>query len=184
VTEGRPAPGDSRPRTLERPPGERYARPTGTGGAAGVAPSDRRPNLLVGAARGVLAGLAVALVIAVIVGVLDLGLGLLAVAALGGWLIGTAARSGSWSHRAPGPQASVQVLALALAIATWLGGEVGAYLFSLLLRPDSALTFGDRLRQSPFLEWLGPQLGIREILEVLLICGVAWYASRSPRDAA
>lgn len=183
VTEGRPAPGDSRPRTLAHPPGDRYA-PGGTAGgparpvaAAGGIPA--RPNLARAALFGVSSAVGIGVLFAILVGILDLGVGLIALAALGGWCIGFATRAGAWPSSIGLPAAPVRVLAIVFALGAWLSGYFGAYLLSLLLRPDSSLTFSERLAQSSFLDWLSPQFGAPQILEILLIAGVALFSSRS-----
>ena len=128
---------------------------------------------------GIAAGLLTAAAFAVVSGDLDLSIALLLVSVVGGFLIGRAAARGAWSGLAHAPSRRVVALAVAIAVLTWLAGEVGAYVVALALRPDSSLSLGDRMAQISFLDWLGPQFGPREILELFLLGGFAWFASRS-----
>jgi hypothetical protein len=160
---------------LDRPPGERYQpRP--------VAASDGTPVGSPRLAWAALSGLAVALAtvsgFAAVATIFDVGPGLLAVCAVGGWLLGRAVRYGAWSGGTHSGTASVPGLAVAVALLTWLAAEVGTYLLALAARPDSVLSMGDRIAQSPFLEWLGPQFGPVEILELFLLIGIAGFAAR------
>jgi hypothetical protein len=181
VTDGRPAPGDLPPRTLAHPPGDRYAPARSATPAAGAI---ERPKLRRGAFFGLLAALGIAVLFAVLVGILDLGVGLLALAAAGGWIIGFATRTGAWPAGIPLPAARVRSLAIVLALVAWVAGYFGAYLVSLLLRPDSSLTFAQRLAQSSFPDWLAPQFSALQVIEILLISGFAWFSSRPGAQAA
>lgn len=182
MTDGGPAPGETRPRTLTRPPGERYAATPAGGGPASVvkrARTQARPNLMRAGLFGLTATLVIAMLSALLVAILDLGVGLLALAAVGGWLIGATTRVGAWSTAVSLPSWPVRGVAIAFGGLAWVAGLYGAYLLSLLIRPDSSLTFGERLAQSSFGDWLAPQFGVLQILELLLFVGIAWYSARS-----
>jgi hypothetical protein len=127
------------------------------------------------------AAAAVAALIAFLVAILDFGVGLIGLAAIGGWAIGAAARAGAGGATRG---ASVRAAAIAGALGAWVAGYFGAYVLSLLLRPASSLTFGERLAQSPFLDWLSPQFSLLQIVELVLIVGFAWFASRPRAEAA
>ncbi len=168
----RPAPGDVRPRTLERPPGDRYLPPDAHD------PLAAHPDMV----RAALLGAAAALLTAILAAAFNAGINLLVgvaiVAALGGWLIGRAVRYGAWSGRAHVASPAPLVLAVLLALAAWLAGEIGAYLLSLAALPDSVRTFPERLTALPFLDWLSPQFGPLEIISLFLLAGLAWFSSR------
>jgi hypothetical protein len=187
VTEGPPAPGDSRPRTLARPPGERYGPAPASGGpagaAAGVGTGTARPALVRASLFGLLTALGIAVLFAIVVGILDLGIGLVALAVIGGWSVGFVTRAGAWPGGIGYGAAPVRLLAMAFAFGAWLAGYFGAYLLSLLLRPDSSLTFGERLAQTSFLDWLSPQLSVLQVLEIGLIVLFALFSSRSASSA-
>lgn len=137
-----------------------------------------RPNLARALAFGLAAAVGVGLLFAIIVGILDQGLGLIALSLLGGFAVGTAVHRGAWAGRRQVPRRAVPAIAAGLALVAWLAGHFGAYLFSLLLRPDSSLTFAQRLAQSSFGDWLAPQLGALQFIEILLLMGVALYSAR------
>ncbi len=168
----RPAPGEVRPRTLERPPGNRYLPPDVPN------PLAVRPDMV----RATLFGAATALLTSVLAAALNAGLNLLVgvavVAALGGWLIGRAVRRGAWSGRAHVPSPAPLLLAVLLALAAWLVGEIGAYLLSLAALQDSVRSFPERIAALPFLDWLSPQFGPLEIISLFLLAGLAWFSSR------
>jgi hypothetical protein len=128
---------------------------------------------------GLAAALGVGFLFAVIVGILDVGLGLIALSAVGGWAIGTAVYRGAWKGRGAVPQRIVPAVAAGLALFAWIAGHFGAYLFSLLLRPGSSLTFMERLGQASFGDWLAPQLGVAQVIEILLLVGAALFAARA-----
>jgi hypothetical protein len=124
------------------------------------------------------AGLVAATLAAVFNAGLNLPIGVVVVAALGGWLIGRAVRQGAWAGRVHVLHRGPIVLAILLALGTWLAGEVGAWMLSLALLPESVRSFGDRIAALPFLDWLSPQFGPFEILGIFLLTGLAWFWSR------
>lgn len=101
-------------------------------------------------------------------GIFELRIGLLAVAAVGGWAVGAALR------QAAAPSA----LAAALGSVAWLLGLVLTWLVSMAILPGSSRTFLERVEGTPFLDWLVPQFGALEIASLLLIVGAAAYAAR------
>jgi len=143
-----------------------------------VTPVPEAPRLGLALVYGAGAGIATAVVFAVVGGAADLSLALPFVAGAGGLLIGLATRRGAWSGPARRPSRWVPVLAVSVALAAWLAGEFGAYLLTRLLLPDSALSFVDRLGSVSFGDWMSPQFGPLEIIELFLLGGFAWYASR------
>jgi hypothetical protein len=172
----RPEPGEARPGSLASPPGDRYR----TGESVEPAQLERPDRV-----RSVVFGVPIALVIAlgygVIRSVLDLSAGLLALSALGGWLLGWAVRSGAWSGRPHRPSGWPGALAVVLAVGAWIGGLIASWLVALWLLPESTRTFAERLGDQPFLDWLGPQLGPLEPVQLLVIVAVAWVSARSDR---
>lgn len=101
-------------------------------------------------------------------GILELGVGLLALAALGGWGIGSALRT-AW------PSA---ILGALVGTAAWLLGLVLTWLVAMALLPASSRTFLERLAATPFSDWLSPQFGLLEVAGLLLLAGVAAIAAR------
>ncbi|MDQ3553579.1 MAG: hypothetical protein M3395_04110 [Chloroflexota bacterium] len=132
--------------------------------------------------RAALAGLVVALIVALALGVLraifDIGPGLLVVAAVGGWLLGAALAWGAWGSAAHLPQPGVQRLAAVLGAVAWLAGSAIDYLLSLALLPASSRTFAERLSDQPFPAWLAPQLSLFDAAEIAILAIVAWRSAR------
>jgi hypothetical protein len=169
-----PIPGEaSRPATLARPPGERYRARS----ADAVLESPRVGRAI---ALGLAGVVITAAAMALLYGVLSITAGLLAVAALGGWMIGAGVRKGAWDGLPHRPSGAPTALAILLAAVAWLAGLVAAWLVSLATIQASSRSFLERVAATPFLDWLAPQLGALEIVDLLLLVGVAAYASRSP----
>jgi hypothetical protein len=101
-------------------------------------------------------------------GILELGVGLVAVAALGGWGVGAAIRSANGS----------QFMAGAVAVAAWLLGLVATWLVSMAILHGSTRTFLERIEATPFTDWISPQFGVLEVAGLIVYVGAAAYASR------
>ena len=154
-------------------PGEQ--RPSSVGPTP---PPRRRPETVVERLRprSTAAAVGEALLVAVLAaiawgllkGILEIGVGLLPIALLGGWLIGATLRAV--------PRALP--LALVLAILTWLGGLLCTWLLAMAVLPNSSRTFLERLEGTPFLDWLAPQFGLVEIVGLGLYLVAAAYGSR------
>lgn len=155
-------------------PGDR--RPVDASGQAAGRSGGRRgpPAPPPPRARAIVAAVGVALVAAaawaLLRGILELGPGLLAVAGLGGWGIAAILRRAV-------PAVPVG-LPIALAVASWLLALVGTWLVSLAILPASTRTLLERIEATPFLEWMGPQLGLLEIAGLALFAGAAAYGMR------
>jgi hypothetical protein len=170
---GRPAPlaaapGEALPasRRLERPPSDRYA-------AAAGPPVAERPRLGRSGLLAASAAAGVALVSALSHAILSITSGLLAAAVLGGWLIGLAARVGAWGTGSHVPDGRPRLLATVAALGAWLGGLLVAWLVSMAILPGSTRPFPERLAGTPFLDWVGPQLGPLEVVGLGLIVVIA-----------
>lgn len=155
-------PGDRRPPTSAPEPAA-TRRPAG---------ADRlRPRSLPGA---LLEAGAVALISAAgwafLKGVLEFP-GALVVAVIGGWLIGEVL----WSVRAH------PAIAGATAMSAWAMGLVFTWLTAMALLPGSSRTFVERVENTPFLEWLGPQFGAIDVLGAVLYVVAALFGVR-PRS--
>lgn len=164
-------PGDVRPRHLERPPGERYRA---------TAPVIReRPDRARALILGVLVGIVVAIAAALLRSILDLTAGLLALAVAGGWAVGAAVRRGAWAglpHRA---SAVPEVLGWLLGALTWVAALVLSWLVAMAILPASDRTYLERLAGTPFLDWLAPQLGLADVLGLVLAALLGWIGARS-----
>ena len=144
-----------------------------------------RPRTGRGLGYGLAAVLAVAVVGALLRGILDLTGGLIA------------RRRRRWlGHRRRGPHGVVGRPGASAVIARrrssrrrlgalgWLATLVGAWLVSMAILPASSRSFPDRLVATPFLDWVGPQLGLADVLALLLFIGFAWFGARSAATRA
>jgi hypothetical protein len=151
-----PTPGDRR-RSLDRPPGERYAAP-----GSDEAPPPGRIGIP-GPVAAVLTALAGTALTVLLGGVLSLSAGLLLVAGGTGWLVGRAvAASGPGSR-----PASRVTLAVGLAVASVVLGHLGLWLFAR--SEGGALGFADYVAQT----W-GPLAVVQYVVAVV----AGWLASR------
>jgi hypothetical protein len=144
-----------------------------------------RPRALRAFDRGALAGLVVAIVYGFLWGAGVLQFGLVAIAVMGGWLIGAAIRHGawrgSWRLATHVPSRRLKLLGVVIGSAAWFGGAFVAYVVSRALLPESDLSFVERLADVSFAEYLnqqyeagGPLHGIA--LAVMAIMG--WRTAR------
>ena len=150
-------PGERR-RSLDRPPGERYAVPT-----TADEPPPRRGAALSPSLAAVLIALAGAAITVLLAGVLSLSAGLLLVAGGTGWYVGRAL--GASTSRAG--HARGRSLAIGLAAASVLVGHVGLWLFAR--SEGGALGPVDYLAQT----W-GPLALAQYVVAIV----AAWLASR------
>lgn len=168
-------PGDIRPRELERPPGERYR-------TAGPVIRDR-PDVGRALLLGAGAGLIVAMAAALLRSVLDVTTGLLALAVGGGWAVGAAVRRGAWAGRPHGASAAPEVMAVCVGAATWVVALIVAWLVAMAILPGSERPLLSRLMSTPFVEWLGPQLGLADLVCLAVTPVFAWLGARSAATA-
>jgi hypothetical protein len=109
-----------------------------------------------------------ALAWALLKGILELSVGLLAVAALGGWAIGAVLRQARRS----------MLLAASLGAFAWVAGLILTWLVAMVILPGSSRTLAERLEATPFLDWLTPQFGLLEMVGLVLFIVGAVYATR------
>ncbi len=155
-------PGDRRPTSSTPPPPVHHVE----------GPDRFRPrSLRVALAEAVLVALLSAVAWAFLKGVLEFP-GVLAVAVVGGWLIGQIL----WSVRAH------PVVAVLIAALSWLVGLMLTWMTAMALLQESTRTFVERLQHTPFLDWLSPQLGWLEVAGLVLYVLAALFGAR-PRSA-
>jgi hypothetical protein len=159
-------------------PGER--RPTGaTSPSAARGPANEpwqrlRPRSAgIAIVEALLVALLAALAWGLLKGILELGVGLLAVAALGGWTIGVVLYQVRLSP----------LLAAAIAALAWLAGLVATWLVAMTILPSSSRTFVERIEGTAFIDWLSPQFGLLEVVGLLLFVVAAVYGARPRREA-
>ena len=168
------SPGEVKPEAsgrLAQPPALRYA-------TAAAARAPARPRWARATVYGLLAAAGGAAVWLVAAGLLGLSGGLMVLAIVLAWGIGTAIRVGAWGSAQHPADGRTGVLAIALGVSTWLAGMCLVYLYSLATRPDSALSLADRLAGTPFLDWLAPQLLPLAPVELAAFILVGWLAAR------
>ena len=128
------------------------------------APSPSRP--LVYAICG---AVAVGIVWAVLSAVLDRHIGLLVVAAFGGWLIGSALRPvGQRRSR----------LALAIASSAWVIGSVLDFVLSQVLLPNSTTPLGDRLAIGRYIDYTTATFDLVQALAIVILLVISWRSAR------
>ena len=158
-------------------PGDlRPGRPTG-GVRANEPDADLRAAAGWSPLVGVLVALGVALVSAlawsILRGILELSVGLLVVSGLGGWGIGAALRRSLPSR----------LLAVLLGTGAWALSLLSTWFVTrVTLLSDRQL--GERLAQTPFLDFATQQFGLLDVLSLVLFAGAALIGvARSPRTA-
>jgi hypothetical protein len=100
---------------------------------------------------------------------LDLHVGLIVVAAFGGWLIGSTVRSA-------GPRA--RAWAILLALSAWLVGSVLEFVIAQLLLPAASTPAAERLTIAGYFDYLGGTFDIIAALAIALLVFVAWRSAR------
>jgi hypothetical protein len=163
-------PGETRPNGLRRPPSERYA----SAPIPRRAEADHLRSLLLGGAAAALTALAWGL----LAGVLDVRPGLLVVVGIGGWAIGLGVRRGAWGGAPHTPSNRGPLVAGLLGAAAWLGGLLVTWVVAQALIRGSTRSLPERLSETPFLEWLLPQVGLLEPIALAVLVGVAAYNAR------
>jgi hypothetical protein len=154
-------------------PGDlRPGRPIGGADAPRRGPTEapsRRPLAGLLAALGI--GALAALAWSILRGILELSVGLLVVSTLGGWGIGAALRASLPSR----------VLAIGLGVGAWLLSLVLTWVVTrVTLLSDRPL--GERLAQTPFIDFTIQQLGLLELVSLGLFVSAALYGvTRTPR---
>jgi TRAP-type C4-dicarboxylate transport system permease small subunit len=77
------------------------------------------------------------------------------------------------------PSAMPEVTGLLLAAATWVAALLMAWLVAMAILPGSERSFAERLDATPFLDWVGPQLGLVDLLCLALASLLGWVGARS-----
>jgi hypothetical protein len=131
--------------------------------------NDAHPRRAAWRASG--AALAVAAAWALLGGPFGVTVGLVVVAAFGGWLIGTSARPWRW-------------IAVAAAVAAWFVALVAIYLYSLAAIPalpgaaGSGTDLGERIRETSIVAFYAQSFGILDAIQGAVLIGTAWWSSR------
>lgn len=128
-----------------------------------------------------LAGLGAAVGVAVVLGLLrsTLEVGMFAVSALGGFLIGWSVRRGAWQLARHRPSSQPELAGAILALIAWLLGLVAAWVVAQAILPASERSLPERLAATPWLDWLLPQLGAADVLSLVLLVALGLAGARS-----
>lgn len=119
---------------------------------------------------GVAAAVVVMLIWTVATGVVDLGAGMLVLAALGGWVIGAAVVRGAWGSAAHPANTRGMALGAGLGLAAWLGGTFLGHVLGVATVPDASTSLGERLAQVPLTDALTQRpLWIAELLLLVVV---------------
>ena len=156
---------------LDRPPGDRFRAPE-------PEPRLDHPSAARSVAFGVLGWAIIVAGWLAFEGVLGLDWGMVVVAAVGGWAIGSLVGSGAWSGIPHPSSGRIRLFAGVLAGSAWLGGQIVVYLWTRVTLPESGLDLGSRIAATPFTAYLGGIIGPLDALEIVLLVTTAWWAAR------
>ena len=127
---------------------------------------------------GALAAVGAAVVYGLLWGAAQLYLGLIAIAVMGGWLIGAGVRHGAWRGGQHLPDVRLRLLGAALALAAWLGGAFVAWVSSRALLPESALDLAERLSELGFIDYFVQVYDIVHGAAAAAMVFMAWRMAR------
>ena len=120
-------------------------------------------------AFGTLAAVGTGAAWAVLSAVFDLHLGLLVVAAFGGWLIGSAVKpTGDRARR----------WAIGLAMLATVVGSVGDFVLSQALLPEASTPLIERLSLGSYIDYLSGTFDVVVALAFVVLVVVAWRSAR------
>ena len=137
---------------------------------------------------GLVTALAVGAVLGVAVGVFDLALGLIVLAAVGGYAIGFATRRAGWGPAAEDLAAAddqrpprrtqladqgVPVVAAVSGAVAWVAGVFIEYVVGLAALPASGVSLPERMAAAPFGDYLATPTGPPDVLELALLAFIA-----------
>jgi len=124
-------------------------------------------------------GSLVAIGAALLRSVLDVTSGLIALAVAGGWAVGATVRRGAWGGRPHRASGAPEVMGLLLGAGTWIAALLLSWVVAMAILPGSERGLLDRLAGTPFLDWLGPQLGLADLVCLALAALCGWIGARS-----
>jgi hypothetical protein len=120
-------------------------------------------------AIGIAASLGTGVVSAVFSALFGFHLGLLAVAAFGGWIIGNSVQSAGNSRR--------QVAAV-LAVMAWLVGSILEFVISQVLLPAAATPLAERLSIGGYIDNTVGAFDVVQAAAIAILVIVAWRSAR------
>jgi hypothetical protein len=135
------------------------------------------PDLRRGLAYGVVLALPFVALWAVAEAILDLGAGVIVVAAVAAWLTGTAVALGAEPGSLRRARSTIR-LATAVCLAIGPIATVAAYLLSRFVLQGSDLSFLERIASTPILDYVGPQFLPLGPLELAALAFFGWLGAR------
>lgn len=139
-----------------------------------------RSNTGRGVAFGLAAAVAVAITYGILAGAIELTLGLIVVALVGGWVVGNAVAYGTWRGAVHDRNPSLQRLAVVLSIAAWVGALSVAYVISQALFPQATTPLSGRLSVAGFFDYV-TGLDIVRFIHLIALAAMALIAWRGAR---
>ena len=142
-------------------------------------PPAARSDLFGAVVYGLAGVLLVAIIWLVAAGTLALTWALVGIAAIGGWIIGSAVGWGGWNPTGPRrTHPTARLIAVALAGLAWLAGTYLAYLWKLVVSAKASEPVAQRLAEQDFPRWLGSEFGPLQVAQLLVMAVLAWWSSR------
>lgn len=126
---------------------------------------------------GALAAIGVSLVYGLLWAI-ELHFGLIAVAVMGGWVIGGAVAHGAWRGSLHVPSRRLRALAAVLGGAAWLGAGAVYYLIAQAVLPAAQTPLLERLSFDGFAEFL---TGVYDLVHGIALATLAFFSWRSAR---
>jgi hypothetical protein len=123
---------------------------------------------------GLLAALGVALAYGLLWELVELNFGLIAVAVMGGWLIGAAVTRGAWKRSLHIPDRRLRIMGALLGAGSWLVGAFVAYLVSQVRFPNPSTSLLERLSFQGLSDYLTGVVDVVDGIAFLALVFVAW----------
>jgi hypothetical protein len=138
-----------------------------------------RSDLFGGVVFGLAGAVIGALAWMVAAGPFALTWGLIGMAAIVGWLVGSAVGWGAWNRAGPRrTHPVVRALAIGFGFLAWLGGTYLAYLWQLAVSAEASEPIAQRIAEQDFTRWLPSQFGALQVVQLAAIAILAWRSSR------
>jgi hypothetical protein len=140
-----------------------------------------RPRAVRGFDYGLLAGLAFAFVYGFMAEPIGLTWGLVAIAFVGGMVVGASVKRGAWSKRPHNPSIRIQLLAALIALGAWIVGLFLAYFFSQAFFPEATTPLLDRVSIAGFSDYfvgLFEQIRLIHAASLAAVAFMAWRWAR------
>ena len=140
-----------------------------------------RPNVMRGFDLGLLAGIAFAIVYGLASEPVRLSFGLIAVGFIGGILVGGAVSRGAWGGMPHITVRRLQVMAVLIALGSWLVGLFVAYVMTQLLFPQATTPVLERLSFGGFNDYFVGLFDSVRFAHAAAVAAAAFMAWRGAR---